>query len=125
MLLAESARVIFALIAVLGFIGLAAMLVRKAGLISASSGLIRKKRLALVETLAIDARRRVAIIKCDGAEHLVLLGATSETLIDKDLDGPGEDAMTLATEASASPENPFLTLQGIAQKLRSATKNAA
>ena len=55
MLLAESVRIIFALIAVLGFIGLAAVLVRKAGLISASSGFVRKKRLALVETLAVDA----------------------------------------------------------------------
>ena len=49
MLLAESARVIFALIAVLGFIGLAAILVRKAGLISASSGLVRKNALPLLK----------------------------------------------------------------------------
>lgn len=122
MLLAESVRVIFALIAVLGFIGLAAILVRKAGLISASSGLIRKKRLALVETLAIDARRRVAIIKCDGAEHLILLGATSETLIDKNLDGPGEEEAAPSPEA---PANPFLTLQDLARKLRPETNKAA
>ena len=123
MLLAESVRVIFALIAVLGFIGLAAILVRKAGLISASSGLIRKKRLALVETLAIDARRRVAIIKCDGAEHLVLLGATSETLIDKNLDGPGEE--DAAAPSSEAPANPFLTIQDLARKLRPETNKAA
>ncbi len=120
MLLAESARVIFALIAVLGFIGLAAILVRKAGLISASSGFVRKKRLALVETLAIDARRRVAIIRCDGAEHLIVLGANSETLIDKNLDGPTDDAMEMP-----APVNPFPTLQELAKKFRPENKDAA
>lgn len=120
MLLAESVRVIFALIAVLGFIGLAAVLVRKAGLISASSGFVRKKRLALVETLAIDARRRVAIIKCDGKEHLIILGATSETLIDKNLDTPIADAVE-----TTAPVNPYLTLQELAKKFRPITKDAA
>ena len=120
MLLAESVRVIFALVAVLGFIGLAAILVRKAGLISASSGFIRKKRLALVETLAVDARRRVAIIRCDDKEHLIILGPNSETIIDKNLDTPVEEQ----TDTTAQT-NPFLTLQDLAEKFRSKTKDAA
>lgn len=120
MLLAESARVIFALIAVLGFIGLAAILVRKAGLISASSGFVRKKRLALVETLAVDARRRVAIIRCDDKEHLIILGANSETIVDKNLEGQGEEALS-----TTAPVNPFSTLQELAKKFRPSTKDAA
>jgi flagellar protein FliO/FliZ len=36
-------------------------------------GASHPSRLALVETLAIDARRSVALIRCDGAEHLLLL----------------------------------------------------
>jgi len=120
MLLAESVRIIFALIAVLGFIGLAAVLVRKAGLISASSGFIRKKRLALVETLAVDARRRVAIIRCDDKEHLIILGPNSETIIDRKLDTPVADEIE-----PAAPANPYLTLQELAKKFRPSTKDAA
>ncbi len=120
MLLAESARVIFSLIAVLGSIGLIAVLVRKAGLISASNGFIRKKRLAVVETLAVDARRRVAIIRCDDKEHLIILGPNSETIIDKNLDAPVEEQIETTAQA-----NPFLTLQDLAEKFRPKTKDAA
>lgn len=107
--LAEIARVFFALIAVLGLIGLAALAARKAGLISASGGVVRKRRLAIIETLAIDARRRVAIIKCDDKEHLVVLGANSETLVESDLDAP-------AIEPAAA--NPFPSLRDFAKNLR-------
>ncbi len=118
MLLAESARIIFALIAVIGLIGLAALIVRKAGLISASSGFVRKKRLAMVETLAIDARRRIAIIKCDDKEHLIILGANSETVIANNLETPDG----LPDEITA-PVNPFPTLQELAKKFRPEGKN--
>lgn len=119
MIAAEGIRIVFALIAVLGLIGLGAVLLRKAGLVSASGGFVRKRRLAVVETLALDARRRVAIIRCDGKEHLIVLGAAGETLIDSDLEGAPKP------ETAPAADNPFPALASFAAKRRQAAKDAA
>lgn len=121
MMLSEIARIVFALIAVVGMIGLAALVARKAGLASASGGFVRKRRLRVVETLALDARRRIAIIKCDDAEHLIVLGPAGETVIERHLDAPIE-----APEEDTPPVNPFAGLQSFAEKFRAAAdKDAA
>ena len=39
------------------------------------------RRLSVEETLVIDARRRIVLIKCDKTEHLILLGATTEHIM--------------------------------------------
>jgi len=117
----EILRILFGLIAVIGLIGLAALGAQKLGLASASGGFVRKRRLALVESLALDARRRVAIIKCDGVEHLIILGATSETVIERNLDG-----VTVLEEDEITPTNPFAEIHAsIAAKLRPAAKGIA
>jgi len=38
-----------------------------------ATGREAERRLALVERLSLDGRRSVALIRCDGREHLVLL----------------------------------------------------
>jgi flagellar protein FliO/FliZ len=81
----DIARMAFALLAVLALIGLLGLAAKRVGLSSGAPGLARKRRLALVETLPLDQRRRAAIIRCDGREHLVLIGANSETLIAADI----------------------------------------
>lgn len=78
-------RIVFALLAVLGLIGLAAAAARKAGLAQASFSLARRKRLAVMETLALDARRRAVIIRCDDKEHLIVLGPSGETVVASDI----------------------------------------
>ena len=81
----DFSRIFFALIAVLGLIGLCALVARKAGLAQNALSLVKRRRLALVESLALDSRRRAVSIRCDGREHLVILGPTSETIVDKDI----------------------------------------
>lgn len=44
-----------------------------------------KRRLEVLESLPLDARRRLAVIRCDSREHLVILGANKETVIDTDI----------------------------------------
>ncbi len=39
------------------------------------------RRMKLVETLPLDARRRAVLVRVDNREHLILLGATTETLV--------------------------------------------
>lgn len=43
------------------------------------------KRLEIVESLPIDVRRRLVIVKCDEAEHLLLLGANQDIVVESNL----------------------------------------
>ena len=62
------------------------MLLKKLGL-SANTTIksTDKRRLKIVESLPIDARRRLVILTCDDKQHLVIIGANSETLIEADI----------------------------------------
>jgi flagellar protein FliO/FliZ len=59
-----------ALLFVLGLIMLLARLLRATGLAPQTAG----QRLKLQEVLALDARRRLMILRCDGREVLLLTG---------------------------------------------------
>jgi flagellar protein FliO/FliZ len=39
-------------------------------------------RLKVVEVTAIDTRRRLVLVRRDGVEHLLLLGANGETVVE-------------------------------------------
>jgi flagellar protein FliO/FliZ len=41
----------------------------------------KPKRLRMVEALPIDSRHRLAIVSCDGVEHLLLLGAERDLVV--------------------------------------------
>ncbi len=84
--LPQAIRLIIALFIVFLLMGGLAFILKKLGLATNStikSG--EKKRLKIVETIPLDARRRLTILKCDDKEHLVILGANSETVIDKNI----------------------------------------
>lgn len=115
MIFADFARILFGLTAVIGMIGIAAYAAKKAGLATASGGFVRKRRLRVVESLALDGRRRLAIIKCDDAEHLIVLGANNETVIAHNLDGATDEE-----DAPAPAENPFATMSELVKKFRPA-----
>jgi flagellar protein FliO/FliZ len=46
------------------------------------------KRLHVIESLPLDARRRLVIIKCDETEHLLLLGPGQDRIIETNLSKP-------------------------------------
>lgn len=82
--LLDFTRYLAALVLVLGLLAGFAWALRIAqargllpGMASAKTG----KRMRVVESLMIDARRRVVIVQIDGAEHAVLLGASSELVL--------------------------------------------
>jgi flagellar protein FliO/FliZ len=77
----ELARMVFALVAVIALIGACAVAARRFGIGGAAPGLGRRRRLSLVETLALDARRRAAILRCDEEDHLVIFGPAGETVV--------------------------------------------
>jgi len=96
----EYVRFLLALLFVLGLIGLLAILLRRFGFGAVrispafrSKGRQAEKRLAVVEVAALDARRRLVLIRRDDTEHLVLLGNTADLLIESNIkptrQGPG------------------------------------
>jgi len=113
----DYARFAFALIAVIGLIGLAALAARRMGFAPGAPQRGVTRRLQVVETLALDARRRIVLIRRDGQEHLLLLGGDRETVIEAGLDAPavpfpdaGEAVAPGAGEALARQRDAFAGL---------------
>ena len=81
--LGDYLRFLFALLFVLGLIGGLALVGKRFGV--GNRGPTTRgtgRRLAIVETLALDAKRRLVLVRRDGTEHLVLIGATGEQVIE-------------------------------------------
>ncbi len=86
-LLPQLLRLAMALLFVLALMGGLAMLLKKLGLATNSSiKTTEKRRLRIVESLPLDPRRRLVIVKCDDKEHLVILSTNGETVIDSNID---------------------------------------
>ncbi len=85
------ARALFALLATLALILALAWGARRLGMLRA--GPSAPKRLKVSESLLIDPRRRLVIVRCDGREHLILLG-------------PGGDIVVSETAAAEPAESP-------------------
>ncbi len=86
--LPEILRLLISLGIVLALIAGLAFMMKKLGMVAESATFGNKgkeRRLSLVETLPLDARRRVALIRRDDQEHLVILSATGETLIEANI----------------------------------------
>lgn len=45
-----------------------------------------RRRLKIVEVLPLDARRKAVLLRRDDREHLVILGANSETLVESNIE---------------------------------------
>ena len=125
MVLLDIARIIFALIAVIGMIGLAAVAAKKLGLQSGAISLQRARRLALVETLSLDPRRRAAIIACDGREHLIILDAARVTVIERSIPvrEAAESADPFALAASPAPAKRLHVPETVTRLLRRAPRD--
>lgn len=79
-------RLIIALIIVVMMMGGLAFLFKKLGLAAQQSIKTGKdKRLHIIETLPLDARKRLVILQCDEQQHLLILGTNSDTVIARDI----------------------------------------
>lgn len=68
-------RAVAALAVVLGLVGLAAYAARRwapAGLLQGRPS--ARRRLSVVESVTLDAQRRLVLVRCDAEERLLLLG---------------------------------------------------
>jgi flagellar protein FliO/FliZ len=76
-------RFVLALAVVILLILACAWVARRLGLggrLVASGG---RRRLAILEVLPLDGKRRLVLLKRDGVEHLVLLGLHNDLLIER------------------------------------------
>jgi len=82
----NSLKFALAFLLVLGLIALCAWALRRFGLGGAVRPM-RGNRLSVVESLTLDARHRLVLIRRDDREHLVLLG-TSEIVVESGIIPP-------------------------------------
>jgi len=75
-------KFIVVLLFVVGLIVAAAWLLRRIGLGGVSARASRHRRLGVVEVLALDAKRRLVLVRRDDREHLILLSATGDLVVD-------------------------------------------
>ena len=73
------ATLLTAVAALAGVLGALALLLR--GLRSVSQTRAAGRRLALEEAVALDSRRRVVLLRCDGRHLLLLTGGASDVVI--------------------------------------------
>jgi flagellar protein FliO/FliZ len=73
------ARALFALLATLALIGLVAYGARRLNMLQ---GVVKRaRRLTITESLMIDARRRLVVVRFDDREHLLLLSPAGDRAI--------------------------------------------
>lgn len=96
-------RFVLALAFVLGLIGLAAWLAKRYGLAGTVAMKARRsgERLAVEEVLALDARRRLVLIRRDDTRHLLLLGQDGDLVVERDV--PPAAAARLAPSREDMP----------------------
>jgi flagellar protein FliO/FliZ len=80
----EYLRFFAALIFVLALIGAAAFALRAFGFMTPGGNRNKaERRMTIVESLMLDPRRRVLIVRRDNVEHVLLLGMSGETILER------------------------------------------
>src|SRR5512145_2065586 len=51
-----------------------------------------RRRLSMVEAMAVDSRRRLVLVRRDGVEHLLLIGGPQDVVVETAITAPAADA---------------------------------
>jgi hypothetical protein len=98
---------VFAFVAVLALIGLAAWLVRRfaGNRLGANTNRARMPRLAVIDAAAVDGRRRLVLVRRDNVEHLLMIGGPTDIVVEPNIVRaiPGRDQMPQRTSAVEPP----------------------
>lgn len=82
-------QAVIALVFVLALIGGFALIARRFGFgLPAMAIGGRNRRIAVVESTMVDAKRRLVLVRRDSTEHLILLGPASETVLEGGIPAP-------------------------------------
>ncbi|MEZ5930489.1 MAG: flagellar biosynthetic protein FliO [Alphaproteobacteria bacterium] len=103
MIMTDYLRFLLALIAVLALIMLLAWAARRFRLGGLTGAAMPSGRLAVVETLPIDGRQRLILIRRDDREHLLLLGQERSLVIESGVEStPARSSAAPVAEPVAS-----------------------
>jgi flagellar protein FliO/FliZ len=83
----DAGRFIIAFVLVLGLIGAGTLLWRRFGFgpLSPLGPRGRQARLAVIDAAALDARRRLVLIKRDNIEHLLMIGGPTDIVVESNI----------------------------------------
>ncbi|MEM7042739.1 MAG: flagellar biosynthetic protein FliO [Pseudomonadota bacterium] len=95
MIVTDYLRFVVALGVVLGLIALFAWIARRFRLGGLAGSTVKSGRLEVVESLPIDGRQRLVLLRRDASEHLVLIGQERSVVIESGIKSPRK----LQTEA--------------------------
>jgi hypothetical protein len=78
---------VFAFVAVLALIGVAAWLVRRfaTNRLGANTNRARMPRLAVIDAAAVDGRRRLVLVRRDNIEHLLMIGGPTDIVVEPNI----------------------------------------
>jgi len=79
-------KFLLSLLFVLGLIGGFTLIAKRLGM--GNRGPVKRKkgkRLSIIETISLDAKRRIVLVRRDDAEHLILIGSSTEQVIEAGL----------------------------------------
>jgi len=97
--------ILLALVFVLALVGIFATVARRFGLgfpVGGRGG--GPRRISVSETLPLDAKHRLMIVRRDDQEHLILVGASADLVIERGFPArPGNFATALADAAAKTP----------------------
>ncbi len=107
-------RFLMALLFVVALIMVVAWVLRRAGMAGGRvRGRGRQRRLSVVEALPIDAKRRLVLVRRDDREHLILLSANGDLLVDSTPAAGFDSALVQSAQRQDGTARPdFPPLQG-------------
>ncbi len=85
-------KFVLALVFVVALIAVIGWLARRMGLGGAPIRRGRRRRLAIVEMLALDSKRRLVLVRRDDREHLLVIGGQSDLAIERNIPVPPDPA---------------------------------
>ena len=91
--MADYLRSVAALVLVLGLILAVLWLLRRFGVPGMVPARAATRRLAVMESLTLDTRRRLVLVRRDGREHLLLLGPAGDQVVAAGIDAAGTVAV--------------------------------
>jgi hypothetical protein len=99
---------LFAFIAVLALIGVAAWLVRRfaSNRLGANPNRGRMPRLAVIDAAAVDGRRRLVLVRRDNVEHLLMIGGPSDIVVEPNIVRATSGRDQMASRPAVAGEQP-------------------
>src|SRR5450631_19103 len=101
---------VFAFVAVLALIGVAAWLVRRfaGSRLGTNTNRGRMPRLAVIDAAAVDGRRRLVLVRRDNIEHLLMIGGPTDIVVESNIvrANTGRDQMPQRPAVGAGAEPP-------------------